>query len=146
MNDLVLFIFIIWFWMGFDKVRLISSNNMILIPLFSLFQFSELLKNIRYVFILLKEKKLTSLVLKCNGYVLQIVNVFALWSIMLTTDFSQMTWNQTSIYVISCSVIIGFEFVLGVVRVQDYFRSYYLRLVFFTFMCIFHLIFWNICN
>jgi hypothetical protein len=127
--------------MGFDKVRLISSNNMILIPLFSLFQFSELLKNIRYVFILLKEKKLTSLVLKCNGYVLQIVNVFALWSIMLTTDFSQMTWNQTSIYVISCSVIIGFEFVLGVVRVQDYFRSYYLRLVFFTFMCIFHLIF-----
>ena len=127
--------------MGFDKVRLISSNNMILIPLFSLFQFSELLKNIRYVFILLKEKKLTSLVLKCNGYVLQIVNVFALWSIMLTTDFSQMTWNQTSIYVISCSVIIGFEFVLGVVRVQDYFQSYYLRLVFFTFMCIFHLIF-----
>jgi len=69
---------------------------------------------------------LSNFVLKCNGYVLQIVNVFALWSIMLTTDFSQMTWNQTSIYVISCSVIIGFEFVLGVVRVQDYFRSYYL--------------------
>lgn len=59
----------------------------------------------------------------------KIVNVFALWSIMLTTDFSQMTWNQTSIYVITCSVIIGFEFVLGVVRVQDYFRSYYLRLL-----------------
>ncbi|XP_052061941.1 uncharacterized protein LOC127702005 [Mytilus californianus] len=59
----------------------------------------------------------------------KLVNVFALWSILLTTDFTQMTWKQTNIYITSCSVIIGFEFVLGVVRVQDYFRSYYLRLL-----------------
>ncbi|XP_071173170.1 uncharacterized protein [Mytilus edulis] len=59
----------------------------------------------------------------------KIVNVFALWSILLTTDFTLMTWKQTNIYITSCTVIIGFEFVLGVVRVQDYFRSYYLRLL-----------------
>jgi hypothetical protein len=32
MDDLVLFIFIIRFWMGFDKARFVSTNNKILIP------------------------------------------------------------------------------------------------------------------
>jgi hypothetical protein len=35
LNDLVLYIFIIKLWMAFDTVRLISTNNNIPIPLFS---------------------------------------------------------------------------------------------------------------
>jgi hypothetical protein len=35
LNDLVLFLFMIRFWMAFDKVRIVSTNNKISIPLFS---------------------------------------------------------------------------------------------------------------
>ncbi|KAH9515704.1 hypothetical protein Btru_011767 [Bulinus truncatus] len=57
----------------------------------------------------------------------KIVNVLSLWSILMVTDFSQMTWMQTAVYVLACSLIIGYEFTLGIVRVQDFFRAYYFR-------------------
>ncbi|XP_067651084.1 uncharacterized protein [Haliotis asinina] len=57
----------------------------------------------------------------------KIVNVLALWSITMVTDFSGMTWTQMVIYLVPCVIIMAYEFILGVVRVQDYFRAYYLR-------------------
>jgi len=38
-----------------------------------------------------------------------------------------MTSLQTWMLVGSCVVIIAYEFVLGIVRVQDYFQAYYER-------------------
>ncbi|XP_052818302.1 uncharacterized protein LOC128244327 [Mya arenaria] len=57
----------------------------------------------------------------------KIVNCLALWSILLVTDFSSMTTSETWLFVGACAVIIAYEFVLGVVRVQDYFQAYYFR-------------------
>ncbi|XP_025076132.1 uncharacterized protein LOC112553248 isoform X2 [Pomacea canaliculata] len=57
----------------------------------------------------------------------KIVNVLTLWSVLMVTDFSHMTWPHLFLYVTPCAVIIGYEFTLGVVRVQDYFYSYYMR-------------------
>ncbi|KAH3770174.1 uncharacterized protein LOC127844441 isoform X2 [Dreissena polymorpha] len=57
----------------------------------------------------------------------KIVNCLALWSILLVTDFSQMTTQQCWMFVSACTVIIAYEFVLGVVRVQDYFQAFYSR-------------------
>jgi hypothetical protein len=59
----------------------------------------------------------------------QIVNVFALWSILMVTDFGTFSMFEISIYSGSCGIIITYEFILGVVRVQDYFRAYYDRLL-----------------
>ena len=55
------------------------------------------------------------------------MNVLALWSVLMVTDFGNMTWLHVLLYLTPCVVIIGFEFTLGVVRVQDYFYSYYMR-------------------
>lgn len=57
----------------------------------------------------------------------QIVNFLALWSITMVTDFTGMTWVQVVLYLAPCVIIMAYEFTLGVVRVQDYFRAYYLR-------------------
>ncbi|KAK7114779.1 uncharacterized protein [Littorina saxatilis] len=57
----------------------------------------------------------------------KIVNVLALWSVLMVTDFGHMTWVHVLLYLTPCVVIIAFEFTLGVVRVQDYFHSYYIR-------------------
>ncbi|KAK7498993.1 hypothetical protein BaRGS_00009802, partial [Batillaria attramentaria] len=57
----------------------------------------------------------------------KIVNVFALWSVLMVTDFGHMTWLHVLTYLTPIAVIMGFEFTLGVVRVQDYFYSYYTR-------------------
>ncbi|KAL5020983.1 hypothetical protein ScPMuIL_000138 [Solemya velum] len=57
----------------------------------------------------------------------KIVNFMALWTILLYSDFSRMTWSQGSLLFLSCAVIMAYEFILGVVRVQDYFRAYYER-------------------
>ncbi|XP_005101562.2 uncharacterized protein LOC101860260 [Aplysia californica] len=57
----------------------------------------------------------------------KIVNVLSLWSILMVTNFSTMTWTQMSVYITACGIIIVYEFILGVVRVQDFFRAYYLR-------------------
>ncbi|KAI8759564.1 hypothetical protein BgiBS90_031594, partial [Biomphalaria glabrata] len=57
----------------------------------------------------------------------KIVNVLSLWSILMVTDFSHMTWLQSAVYLAACATIIGYEFTLGVVRVQDFFRAYYFR-------------------
>ncbi|KAJ8303487.1 hypothetical protein KUTeg_019883 [Tegillarca granosa] len=55
----------------------------------------------------------------------KIVNVISLWTILMVTDFSTMSLQGLVLYVMSCVIIITYEFVLGVVRVQDYFRAYY---------------------
>lgn len=57
----------------------------------------------------------------------KIVNCVCLWTILVVTDFSNMTVLQIWLYVGACAVIISYEFVLGVVRVQDYFQAYYAR-------------------
>ncbi|CAG5118215.1 unnamed protein product [Candidula unifasciata] len=57
----------------------------------------------------------------------KIVNVLTLWSVLLVTDFTNMSWLQTVVFVFPCVVVIGYEFTLGVVRVQDFFMAYYLR-------------------
>lgn len=57
----------------------------------------------------------------------QIVNVLALWSILLVTDFREFSSTGVWLYVGACGVIIVYEFILGVVRVQDYFAAYYER-------------------
>ncbi|XP_060570081.1 uncharacterized protein LOC132728455 [Ruditapes philippinarum] len=57
----------------------------------------------------------------------KIVNCVSLWTILMVTDFSQMTSSQIWLYTGACVVIIAYEFVLGVVRVQDYFQAYYSR-------------------
>lgn len=58
----------------------------------------------------------------------KIVNVLALWSILMVTDFRQFSSTGVWLYVGACGVIIVYEFILGVVRVQDYFAAYYERL------------------
>jgi hypothetical protein len=45
----------------------------------------------------------------------------------MVTDFSRMTWLHALVYVTPIVVIMAYEFTLGVVRVQDYFYSYYMR-------------------
>ncbi|KAJ8307666.1 hypothetical protein KUTeg_014780 [Tegillarca granosa] len=55
----------------------------------------------------------------------KIVNVISLWTILMVTNFSTMSLQGLVLYVMSCVIIITYEFVLGVVRVQDYFRAYY---------------------
>ncbi|XP_059173639.1 uncharacterized protein LOC131954125 [Physella acuta] len=57
----------------------------------------------------------------------KIVNVLSLWSILMVTDFSPMSPGQIALYITACSVIIAYEFTLGIVRVQDFFRAYYFR-------------------
>ncbi|XP_076449279.1 uncharacterized protein LOC143285749 isoform X2 [Babylonia areolata] len=57
----------------------------------------------------------------------KIVNVLALWSVLMVTDFGHMTWGHLLLYLTPICLIIGFEFTLGVVRVQDYFHSFYMR-------------------
>ncbi|XP_045191455.2 uncharacterized protein LOC123548334 [Mercenaria mercenaria] len=57
----------------------------------------------------------------------KIVNCVSLWTILMVTDFSKMTASQTLLFTGACAVIIAYEFVLGVVRVQDYFQAYYSR-------------------
>ncbi|XP_033755412.1 uncharacterized protein LOC117338250 [Pecten maximus] len=57
----------------------------------------------------------------------KIVNVLCLWSILMVTDFAPMTIQETLLLLSSCILIMGYEFVIGVVRVQDYFRAFYQR-------------------
>lgn len=57
----------------------------------------------------------------------KIVNVLSLWTILMVTDFATMTFQESLLLLFSCVVIMGYEFVIGVVRVQDYFRAYYQR-------------------
>ncbi|XP_078587318.1 uncharacterized protein LOC144868684 [Branchiostoma floridae x Branchiostoma japonicum] len=57
----------------------------------------------------------------------KIVNCLALWSILLVTDYRGMTVLQSSVLIASCAVVILYEFTIGVVRVQDYFRAFYSR-------------------
>ncbi|KAL4235229.1 hypothetical protein ACF0H5_006867 [Mactra antiquata] len=57
----------------------------------------------------------------------KIVNCVSLWTILFLTDFTHMSSKQIWIYTGSCAVIIAYEFILGVVRVQDYFQAYYSR-------------------
>lgn len=73
-------------------------------------------------------------ILFCNSvlstiyiYLKQIVNVLALWSILMVTDIREFSSTGVWLYVGACGVIIVYEFILGVVRVQDYFAAYYER-------------------
>jgi len=54
-------------------------------------------------------------------------NVFSLWTILLLTDFSSMGCYQSLLYLGVGMAVIGYEAVLGVVRVQDYFKAKYTR-------------------
>ena len=45
----------------------------------------------------------------------------------MVTDLSPMSWQQTVIFLSPVVAIVAYEFSLGVVRVQDYFRAHYLR-------------------
>ncbi len=53
--------------------------------------------------------------------------MLSLWSILLLTEYGSATAYQTLVYLAVCSTVIGYEVVLGVVRVQDYYRTYNTR-------------------
>ncbi len=55
--------------------------------------------------------------------------MLSLWSILLLTDYGSATAYQTLVYLAVCSTVIGYEVVLGVVRVQDYYRTHYTRYI-----------------
>lgn len=55
----------------------------------------------------------------------QIVNVFTLWTIMLFADYHDFSWFQLLAFIGISSATIGYEVILGVVRVQDYFHASY---------------------
>ncbi|CAH1258515.1 PCYT2 [Branchiostoma lanceolatum] len=57
----------------------------------------------------------------------KIVNCLALFGILLVTDYRGMTVLQSSVLITSCAVVILYEFTIGIVRVQDYFRAFYSR-------------------
>ena len=45
----------------------------------------------------------------------------------MVTDFGTFSWTEFCLYFGACGIIIVYEFILGVVRVQDYFAAYYDR-------------------
>lgn len=47
----------------------------------------------------------------------------------MVTDFMEFSSTEVWLYVGACGVIMVYEFILGVVRVQDYFAAYYERLL-----------------
>ena len=51
------------------------------------------------------------------------VNVFLLWTILLLVSWSSMGVFQAVIFFSICAGVMGLEAVLGVVRVQDYFKA-----------------------
>ncbi len=60
--------------------------------------------------------------------ILQVVNVLALWTILLVTDYSTVATPYTLVYMAVCCAVIGYEVVLGIVRVQDYYTMRYVAL------------------
>lgn len=48
----------------------------------------------------------------------------------MVTDFMEFSSTEVWLYVGACVIIMVYEFILGVVRVQDYFAAYYERLHF----------------
>ena len=54
---------------------------------------------------------------------MQVVNVSVLWSMLMLTDLSVMSLWQLVVFVGVASFVIVLECVLGVVRVQDYFKA-----------------------
>ena len=53
----------------------------------------------------------------------QVVNVSLLWSMLLLTDLTVMSPLQLVAFVGVASSVISLECVLGVVRVQDYYKA-----------------------
>ena len=53
----------------------------------------------------------------------QVVNVFMLWTILTLVSWSGMSLLQAVLFLGVCSGVIALEVVLGIVRVQDYFKS-----------------------
>jgi cytidyltransferase-like protein len=53
----------------------------------------------------------------------KIVNVLCIWTILQYTDFTTTSTMQTLIYLSMCYGVIGYETVIGVIRVQDYFLA-----------------------
>lgn len=51
----------------------------------------------------------------------------SLWTILLLTNYNTATPHHILIYMAVCSTVIGYEAVLGIVRVQDYYRARYAR-------------------
>lgn len=95
-----------------DKVPNIDTISIHMLPI---------LQRLKFYSILFCNSVLSTLKKK------QIVNVLALWSILMVTDFREFSSTRVWLYVGACGVIIVYEFILGVVRVQDYFAAYYER-------------------
>ena len=57
--------------------------------------------------------------------IIQVVNVFTLWSILLFVDYQYFSLYQLIIFTGLCSAVIVYEIILGIVRVQDYFHACY---------------------
>ncbi len=53
----------------------------------------------------------------------KIVNVLSIWTIIQYTDFTTTSTFQIIIYLSLCYGVIGYETVIGVIRVQDYFLA-----------------------
>lgn len=53
----------------------------------------------------------------------KIVNILSIWTILQFTDFSGTNNSESIFYLILCYSIIGYETVIGIIRVQDYFLA-----------------------
>ena len=53
----------------------------------------------------------------------QVVNIFMLWTILLLVSWSSMGFFQALVFIGVCAGVMALEIILGVVRVQDYFKA-----------------------
>jgi len=53
----------------------------------------------------------------------KIVNVLSIWTILQFTNFFQTNLTEMIMYLILCYSVIGYESVIGIIRVQDYFLA-----------------------
>lgn len=57
----------------------------------------------------------------------KIVNVLSIWSIMQAVNFDLVTNTQAFLFIFVCYAVMGYESVIGIVRVQDFFSVKFKR-------------------
>lgn len=57
----------------------------------------------------------------------KIVNVISIWTIIQYTNFELVSFYEASVYLFICYAVISYETVIGIVRVQDFFKAMFKR-------------------
>ncbi len=57
----------------------------------------------------------------------KIVNVLSLWTILQTSDFSAATGSELFMMLLVCYSVMAYEIVIGIVRVEDFFKATYYK-------------------